>query len=41
MKYASIDIETTGLDPETCAIIEIGIILDDLAERKPVDGGGA
>lgn len=26
MKYISIDIETTGLDPDTCQILEIGAI---------------
>lgn len=36
MKYASIDIETTGLDPETCKTIEIGIVLDDLTAPKPI-----
>jgi hypothetical protein len=30
MKYISIDIETTGLDPETCQMIEFGAIVDDL-----------
>lgn len=30
MKYVSIDIETTGLDPKTCDIIEFAAILDDL-----------
>lgn len=29
MKYLSIDIETTGLNPETCNIIEFGAVLDD------------
>lgn len=29
MKYLSIDIETTGLNPETCNIIEIGAVADD------------
>lgn len=29
-KYVSIDIETLGLDPETCDIIEFGAVLDDL-----------
>ena len=27
--YVSIDIETTGLNPETCQILEIGAVLDD------------
>lgn len=29
MKYLSIDIETTGLDPLTCDVIEFGAILED------------
>jgi len=29
MPYVSIDIETTGLDPATCQILEIGAIYDD------------
>ncbi len=28
-KFVSIDIETTGLDPDTCDIIEIGAVIDD------------
>jgi len=35
MPYVSIDIETTGLDPETCQILEIGAVWDDWT--KPVD----
>ncbi len=27
--YVSIDIETTGLDPETCQVLEIGAVIDD------------
>jgi oligoribonuclease (3'-5' exoribonuclease) len=27
--YVSIDIETTGLDPETCQVLEIGAVLND------------
>lgn len=34
MKYASIDIETCGLN-ETDSIIELGIVLDDLTVQKP------
>jgi oligoribonuclease len=33
--YVSIDIETTGLNPETCQILEIGAILDDW--KTPVE----
>lgn len=29
MKYVSIDIETTGLDPTGCDVLEIGAILED------------
>ncbi len=29
LSYVSIDIETTGLDPETCQILEIGAVWDD------------
>ncbi len=28
-KYISIDIETTGLDPATCQILEVGAVIDD------------
>ena len=37
MKYISIDIETTGLNPETCNIIEFGAILDDTEKLDPLD----
>lgn len=30
MKYVSIDIETTGLDPDTCQLIELGAVIDDM-----------
>ena len=29
MKYVSIDLECTGLDEESCQIIEIGAVIDD------------
>jgi DNA polymerase III alpha subunit (gram-positive type) len=29
MKYVSVDIETTGLDPETCQILQIGAVIED------------
>jgi DNA polymerase III epsilon subunit-like protein len=35
MPYVSIDIETTGLDPETCQILEIGAVWDDWT--RPID----
>jgi DNA polymerase III epsilon subunit-like protein len=38
MKYASIDIETTGLDPDVHDIVEFGCVLDDLENPEvPVD----
>jgi hypothetical protein len=35
MPYVSIDLETTGLNPDTCQIIEIGAVYDDWT--KPLD----
>ena len=35
MKYVSIDIETTGLDPTKCQVLEIGAIIDDF--ETPVE----
>jgi len=37
MKYVSIDIETTGLDSETCQILQIGAVIEDTANPKPLD----
>lgn len=37
MKYVSIDIETTGLDPETCDVLEFGAVLDDLENPKAIE----
>ena len=37
MKYISIDLETTGLDPEKDDIIEFGAALDDLSNPKPLE----
>ena len=37
MKYVSIDIETTGLDPETCQILQIGAVIEDTNDVKPLD----
>lgn len=37
MLYASIDIETCGLDPERHKIIEIAAVVDDTANPKPLD----
>lgn len=35
MRYVSIDIETTGLNPDTCDIIEFGAVIDDCV--TPID----
>lgn len=37
MIYCSIDIETTGLNPNTCDILEFAAVLDDLNNPKPID----
>lgn len=36
MRYASIDIETTGLDSTRDQILEIAVVLDDLRDQKPL-----
>lgn len=37
MKYISIDIETTGLDPEKCQLIEFGAIIEDTSKKLPFE----
>lgn len=37
MKYVSIDIETTGLSPVDNQMIEIGLVVEDTAAKKPID----
>ena len=37
MVVTAIDIETGGLDPETCQILEIAVVIDDLNDQKPLD----
>lgn len=37
MLYFSIDCETTGLDPNTCQIVEIGAVFEDMLVQKPLD----
>lgn len=37
MKYVSIDIETTGLNPETCEILSIGAIVEDTNKKLSFD----
>lgn len=36
MKYVSIDLETTGLDPQTCQILQIGAVIEDTNDVKPI-----
>jgi len=36
MKYVSIDIETTGLNPETCQVLSIGAVIEDTDNIMPV-----
>ena len=37
MKYVAADIETTGRFPSWCQTIEIGAVVDDLANPRPVE----
>lgn len=37
MRYVSIDLETTGLDPDKDDIVEFGAVIDDLEHPKPVE----
>lgn len=37
MKYLSIDIETTGIDPERNQILSIGAVIEDTNNPKPLD----
>jgi len=37
MKYVSVDIETTGVNPYMCQVIEIGAVVDDLREQRPIE----
>ena len=36
MKYVSIDIETTGLNPETCQVLSIGAVIEDTDNIMPI-----
>lgn len=36
MRYVSIDIETTGLNPETDQILEIGAVIEDTEQQVPL-----
>jgi DNA polymerase III alpha subunit (gram-positive type) len=35
LKYVSIDIETTGLNPDTCQVLELGAVIEDWI--SPID----
>lgn len=35
-RYVSIDIETTGLDPEKCQVIEVGAVIETIGSQVPV-----
>ena len=37
MKYLSVDIETTGLNPENHQIMSIGVIVEDTAKKLPFE----
>ena len=37
MKYVSIDIETTGLNPDECQILQIGAIIEDTQNPLPYE----
>jgi oligoribonuclease len=37
MRYVSIDIETTGLNPKKCQLIELAAVIDDLRVQEPLD----
>lgn len=37
MIYCSIDIETTGLDPQNSDILQFAAVLDDLCDPKPIE----
>jgi DNA polymerase III epsilon subunit-like protein len=37
MRYISLDIETTGLDPQTCQILSIGAVIEDTNKILPIE----
>jgi hypothetical protein len=37
MIYCSIDIETTGLNPDNCDVLQFAAVLDDLNNPKPIE----
>jgi oligoribonuclease len=36
VKYLSVDIETSGLNPETCQILQVAAVYDDLNVQAPI-----
>lgn len=36
MIYLSLDLETTGLDPETCQILSVGCVIEDTRNKLPL-----
>lgn len=37
MRYVSLDLETTGLDPVTCQVLQIAMVLEDTEDQIPVN----
>lgn len=37
MRYTSVDIETTGLDSETCQILSVGAVIEDTNNILPIE----
>ena len=37
MKYVSLDIETTGLNPKKCDIVQFAAVIDDLSDPQPLE----
>lgn len=37
MKYVSIDIETTSLDPTCNVILEVGLVFEDMLAKRPIE----
>jgi len=37
MRYVSLDLETTGINPNTCDVLEFGAVLDDLQNINPIE----
>ena len=37
MRIVSIDTETTGLDYDTCQILQVGAVIEDTINVRPLD----